>query len=277
MLAAAGEIGVRVAVSLLPRRLLAQLPLLAALALAVSCGGSEDAEVRAIVDGTVLPSSTPVPAAEVTPVATPAPLPFTPTPPPSTLDADDLRGFAWPVDGACLPDSDGLMPNSPREYRNGTHEGVDWYDLSSCARIGEGTAVMAMLDGVVVRADIDYRDLTPRVLAELQARTEQCGCTDPEVFDLYRGRQVWIDHGNGVITRYAHLGSIADDVWVGAEVRRGEVIAGVGESGTPESITEPGTEMHLHAEVRVGDGFLGSGLPPAEVRALWERLFGASE
>ncbi len=247
--------------------------LLLALALS-SCGDDDEAELRVIVDGTVLPS----PTATLAPAtSTPAPLPFTPTPPPSQLDREDLRGFVWPLEGACLPDSDRLMPNSPREYRNGIHEGVDWYDLSSCARVSEGTAVVAMYGGVVVRADLDYHDLTPRVLADLEAYTADCKCTDPDVLDAYRGRQVWIDHGNGIVSRYAHLGGVAEGVYVGAEVRQGELVATVGESGTPESVREPGTEMHLHAEVRIDDGFLGAGLPPAEVRALWQRLFSPAE
>jgi murein DD-endopeptidase MepM/ murein hydrolase activator NlpD len=257
----------------LSRRLSVLVLLLAGLSLA-ACNGGDDVEVRVIVDGTVLPS----PTVTTTPaLSTPAPLPFTPTPPASNLDPEDLYDFVWPLEGACLPDSDRLMPNSPREYRNGFHEGVDWYDLSSCARIAEGTQVLAMYRGVVIRAGLDYVDLTPRVLADLEERTDACECTDAEVFDVYRGRQIWIDHGNGVVTRYAHLGSIADGVYEGADIERGQVIAGVGESGTPESVTDPGTEMHLHAEVRIGESFLGDGLPPDEVRALWERLFVPAE
>ena len=246
------------------------------LALLAACGGTQQAPPRVIVDGAVLPTAT---ATAAVATATPAlePLPFSPTPPASALDAADLRGFILPIEGGCLPGYDGLMPNAPRAYRNGVHEGVDWYDLSSCARIAEGTAVFAMYGGVVVRADLDYLDLTPRQVAELAERTAQQGSSDPETLDLYRGRQVWIDHGNGIVTRYGHLGAIHEDVYLGAGVQRGQVIAFVGESGTPESVTDPGTEMHLHAEVRVGDGFLGEGLPPDEVRRLWERLFGPAE
>jgi hypothetical protein len=47
----------------------------------------------------------------------------------------------------------------------------------------------------------------------------------------------------------------------------------VGESGTPEAVTNPGVEIHLHWEVRVGDSFLGADLPSNEVRALYEGLF----
>ena len=244
------------------------------LALLVACGGAQEVEPRVIVDGTVLPSAT---ATVALATSTPEALPFTPTPPASELDPDDLRGFILPIEGGCLPGYDGLMPNAPRPYRNGVHEGVDWYDLSSCAQIAEGTPVRAMFGGVVVRADLDYLDLTPRQLADLEERTAQQGSSDPETLDLYRGRQAWIDHGNGILTRYGHLGAIHEDVYVGASVQRGQVIAFVGESGTPESVTDPGTEMHLHAEVRVGDGFLGEGLPPNEVQRLWERLFGPAE
>lgn len=250
-------------------------------ALLVACGGAPESEPRVIVDGTVLPSATATATATATvATATPtlAPLPFSPTPPASTLDASNLRGFMLPIEGGCLPGYDGLMPNAPRPYRNGVHEGVDWYDLSSCANITEGTPVYAMYGGVVVRADLDYLDLTPQQVAELAERTAQQGSSDPETLDLYRGRQVWIDHGDGIFTRYGHLGAIDDGgTYVGASVERGQVIAYVGESGTPESVTDPGTEMHLHAEVRVGDGFLGEGLPPDEVRRLWERLFGPAD
>jgi murein DD-endopeptidase MepM/ murein hydrolase activator NlpD len=76
-----------------------------------------------------------------------------------------------------------------------------------------------------------------------------------------------------VVTRYAHLLGIAPGVALGTVVQAGQFIAFVGESGTPESLSNPGTEYHLHFEVRVGDSYLGKGLSAAEVRRLYERLF----
>ena len=217
----------------------------------------------------------PPPAPSRTPTTPTAPA--TPTPYPSNLDPEDLRGFLVPIEGGCLPASDALMPNAPRAYRNGFHEGVDWYDRLACARVFEGTPVLAMERGVVIRADHDYADITIEQIREFARRTAEQGYTDEPTLDVYRGRQIWIDHGSGVVTRYAHLGSIAEDVVKGARIRQGQLIGGVGESGTPESITAPGTELHLHAEVRIGDSFLGDGLPPEEVRALYVRLFGFEE
>jgi len=204
-----------------------------------------------------------------TPGTTPA-APATPAAP----DLSVFRNFIYPIRGACLPSSDTLMPNAPRPYRNGIHEGIDFYQVDSCnAQIGKGTPVLAAKDGTVIRADWGYTDLTQTELDDVNAKIASGQANDPAVIDLLRGRQVWIDHGNGIVTRYAHLGGIADGVQVGAKVAQGQVIAYVGESGTPESITAPGTEMHLQWEVRTGDTYLGQGLPSDEVRAIYEKLF----
>ena len=262
--------------SVFARARLARLPPGAAVGLLLlfaACGRSDDHEVAVTVDGSPLPT----PSAGAPPTATATALATVPlgepTSPPSSLDAEQLVGFAAPVEGACLPASDRLMPNAPREYRNGVHEGVDLYHLSACAAIEAGLPVLAMHDGVVTRADVAYLDITAQEVDELAARTASQGFSDAATLDSYRGRQVWIDHGNGVVTRYAHLLTVASGIEAGVEVRRGQQIGTIGESGTPEFVTAPGTEMHLHYEVRVGDSFLGEGLPAAAVRAIYERLF----
>lgn len=56
------------------------------------------------------------------------------------------------------------------------------------------------------------------------------------------GRCIEIDHGAGVVTRYAHLSGI--DVQVGQEVSRGHRIGRMGSSGRS-------TATHLHYEVRI--------------------------
>jgi murein DD-endopeptidase MepM/ murein hydrolase activator NlpD len=223
--------------------------LVGALLIAAACGGSSDPE----------------------PTATNAPPAATATP-----EGPDLTIFHdWiiPIEGGCLPESDLLMPNAPRDYRGGTHEGLDFYDVDNCTPIVAGTETIAAKDGVVIRADHAYTDITQEELDAANARIEAGEPNAFEVIDLFRGRQVWIDHGNGVVTRYAHLGGIPDGIVEGRQVVQGEVVGYIGDSGTPESLSNPGQETHLHWEVRLGETFLGEGLPAEEVRAIYAGLF----
>lgn len=211
--------------------------------------------------------------ATATPTATSTPVAPAATPTPEGPDLTIFRGFLFPIAGGCLPESDALMPNAPRAYRSGVHEGVDFYGYDNCTEIVAGTPVLAPKDGVVVRADLEYTDLTEAELAAANERIAQGGANDFDIIDLFRGRQVWIDHGKGIVTRYAHLSGIAEGVTEGARVAAGQPIAFVGDSGTPESLSNPGQELHLHWELRTGETFLGAGLPPAEVREIYARVF----
>lgn len=89
---------------------------------------------------------------------------------------------------------------------NAMHEGVDYM-------VPEGTPIHASAGGMVVYAD-----------------------THPQY-----GNMIEIDHGNQVITRYAHASKLL--VKVGDVVRRGREIAKVGSTGRS-------TGNHLHFEVR---------------------------
>ncbi len=185
-------------------------------------------------------------------------------------DDDPLRGFIVPIAGACITEFDGHLPSAPRAYRNhGTHEGLDFYQWASCVTISTATEALAAKAGVVIRADTDYVDITPDDWARFQQDWDA-----PGVLDEARGRQVWIDHGRGIVTRYAHLSAIAEGVAVGVEVEQGQPIGYIGESGQQEVYLDPGSDLHLHFEIRIGDGWLGQGLAPQEGRVLYLRAFG---
>ena len=241
------------------------------------------AAAAAVVLGVVLTSSsgdTDTDISIVRPKASPTignPTSPTPTPTavptaPPVLEAV-IHGFQYPIAGACLPSREDLMPNAPREYRSGVHEGIDFYDGGCCVPIERGTPVLAAKTGVVIRFDHDYQDITAEEMDALLALTQQQGSTDAATLDRLRGRQVWLDHGNGIVTRYAHLLAVEDGIAKGMVVRAGQVVGYVGNSGTPEGVSDPDLENHLHFEIRVGAGYLGEGLSPARVRRLCEKAF----
>jgi len=94
----------------------------------------------------------------------------------------------------------------PFTGQNALHEGVDYM-------VPEGTSIYASAGGVVV-----FAGLHPQY-----------------------GNMVELDHGNQIMTRYAHASRVL--VQVGEVVRRGHEIARVGNTGRS-------TGNHLHFEVR---------------------------
>jgi murein DD-endopeptidase MepM/ murein hydrolase activator NlpD len=95
----------------------------------------------------------------------------------------------------------------PFTGRKSRHEGIDF-----SAR--QGSNVYATADGVVIHSK----------------------------YDRGYGYTVKIDHGNGIVTKYAHNAKLL--VRKGKKVKRGDVIAYLGNSGRS-------TAPHLHYEVRV--------------------------
>jgi murein DD-endopeptidase MepM/ murein hydrolase activator NlpD len=166
---------------------------------------------------------------------------------------EGLRGYAMPIEGATVTRRDFQMPGAPRHYRLGVHEGMDFYSSTAGVPVNLRTPVQAIADGVVIRALTDYQPLTAAQAQAWYAECDRLGYTPEDVLDGYRGMQIWIDHGNSVVSRYAHLSNIEAGVVEGASVRQGQIIGTVGNSGTPASVSSRTSEVHLHMELWVGD------------------------
>src|SRR5260221_670886 len=164
-----------------------------------------------------------------------------------------LSGFALPVAATDLPTDEAYLPNSPRDYRSGYHEGIDFVAK-------DGTPVLAAKSGTIVRVDAAFSDWSATERQAAFDAAQALGYTPDATLDRIRGRQIWIDHGAGIVTRYAHLSAVAP-LRVGDAVARGQVIGAVGSSGYPEG------GPHLHFEIRVGDGFYGDGLALPQLRS----------
>jgi murein DD-endopeptidase MepM/ murein hydrolase activator NlpD len=203
--------------------------------------------------------------------AGPAPAPhYTPMPAVATTPPDvgeraartytRLWGmFALPIEGGDIPQDLELLPGAPRDYRGGIHEGIDFPAPNE-------TPVLAAASGTVARVDSSFVDWTGDEQDAALTEAVTLGYTPTSTLDRIRGRQVWIDHGKGVITRYAHLSAVAPLV-VGQKVEAGALIGQVGSSGFPQG------GPHLHFEVRVGEDFYGDGLTGDELLRAVSRLF----
>ncbi|MBM4463969.1 MAG: hypothetical protein FJ014_00110 [Chloroflexi bacterium] len=193
-------------------------------------------------------------------------------PPISNLQLDRLRGLTMPIAGMKLPQRLNSLPGAPRHYRYGVHQGIDFYAWPNGTKVTASTEVLAARDGIVIRADGDYVNPTQAQMNDWLATCRREGYTPEDVLDSLRGRQVWLDHGDGLITRYAHLAAVAPGLKVGHRVAQGQVIGKAGNSGTPGSLYDPNSEIHLHFEIWLDGRYVGQYLSTVEIRRLLSKV-----
>jgi murein DD-endopeptidase MepM/ murein hydrolase activator NlpD len=176
-----------------------------------------------------------------------------------------MDGMVTPIEGMRVPRLFHLLPGGRRLYRLGVHNGTDIYSFSAPDGFAVGWPVRAMGAGVIVEV-VAQSGMTSARFRELVTRSEEAGFTSDEAMRELLGKQVVIDHGGGIVTRYAHLDQIGAGIVPGVTVATGQVIGTVGVTGTLGE-PEPGTEApHLHVEIVINGIYLGRGLMLAETR-----------
>lgn len=154
-----------------------------------------------------------------------------------------LPQFAFPVD--CTLNEDCWIinyvdtdphPKSARDFMcsNKTYEGHKGTDFALRSRIEmeEGVNVLAARDGTILRLRDGESD-TPKTEDEYQAiRDANKDC----------GNGIILDHGNGLQSFYCHLKKGSINVKPGDEVKQGDPIAQIGQSGFSEF-------PHLHLTI----------------------------
>ena len=158
-----------------------------------------------------------------------------------------------PIDGLMFPSKASRLPNAPRSYRSGIHRGIDFFS-------NWGTPIRSVADGVIVRSDLSYEEVSPIFRKEMLKRAATLGRTPSDIFnELLLGQAVIIDHGFTLfsgyrtITIYAHLSDINPNIKPGYIIKAGEIFGKSGNSGTEPSTLGTRRESHLHWELILQD------------------------
>ncbi|MGB4269454.1 MAG: M23 family metallopeptidase [Spirochaetota bacterium] len=191
-----------------------------------------------------------------------------------------LYNLCFPIKNGLFPENDSGYPNAPRGYRGGTHYGLDifyYYNEDNFLPIpvDENTPVLACNDGVVVRADIDYEPPTEDEWKSLSQYYQK----NPATFikRSFGGRQVWIDHGNGILSTYNHLSKIDEKIKVGTIVKKGQRIGWVGNSGLLGEAQGNKGGQHLHFELWVDGVYLGYNMSLNDIKRYLRWIFAIRE
>jgi hypothetical protein len=186
-----------------------------------------------------------------------------------------LSGYAFPIYKGMMPEDDYSFPGAPRKYRNGIHKGLDISfkagDKGEKLALTKSTPILSIGDGVIVRADLDYKPMSPEEYKEITTYNQSNPVTF--VHRDFGGRQVWIDHGNGVMSSYNHMNKINNGIQVGKKVRKGESIGTVGNSGLRAEANGTNEQIHLHLEIWIDGEFLGNDLQPEQSKKILQLFF----
>ena len=189
----------------------------------------------------------------------------------------DSLSLLLPCEGIQVPKRATRLPNAPRDYRSGTHRGIDFF-------ANWGTLVRAVADGTVIRADHNYQEIPADYRMQLLSASARVGHTPSDIFNsVLLGKAVFLDHGFELIpdfraiSIYAHLSSIDTSITTGAFLKAGQNIGKSGNTGTRESTLGTKKESHLHWEMILQKGnkeiYLGKDVPNPDLYDMLDDIF----
>ena len=189
----------------------------------------------------------------------------------------DSLNLSLPCYDVPVPKRTMRLPNAPRNYRNGTHRGLDFF-------ANWGTPVRSVADGIVVRSDLHYEEVPADFRENLLKATTKVGHTPSDIFNsVLLGKSVFLDHGFDLIpgfrtiSIYAHLSHIEKEIVPGAIVKKGELLGKSGNTGMRESTIGSKAGSHLHWEMILQKGeqeiYLGKGMSNPELYDMLFRIF----
>lgn len=167
-----------------------------------------------------------------------------------------LSHIESPLFHTSLVKKDSHLPGGRRPYRKGWHQGIDLYPLLG----QEYLEIHSAAEGLVIRSDFDYVELTVLQRKQMLLRQPAEGPTVPADLDVLHGRQVWLLHKGGVVTRYSHLSAVCPRIFRGQWLERGEIIGLMGNSGTASASKGEKAGVHLHFEIHTNQGPFWEGL-----------------
>ena len=188
-----------------------------------------------------------------------------------------LQTIQLPSKDYPVPERLNLLPNALREYRSGSHHGIDF-------AIPLNGPIMAVSGGIIVRSNPTHSDVDIDTYNTFLETTQELSKTPEDIYHyILLGKSIVIDHGYSIapnfrtISVYAHLSSIAEGILPGAKVEKGQLVGFSGNTGTSSGALRNDKGAHLHWELYFEDAsgkyFLGQNIPPELLKENIDLLF----
>lgn len=185
------------------------------------------------------------------------------------------RGYSVPVPGTTFPLSPQYLPGAERHKGIGASRGFEFSDGFVGRPLGPNPTVVAVAAGTVVRVDRAFAPLEAGEREFLSSRAGGSGPIANLALDRLHGRQVWIEHEGGYVSRYARLSEVDPKLRSGDSVRQGQPIGLMGNTGGLFTDALPTSAPRLHFEMWLPDGigYLGQDMTPLESHSIVAAVF----
>ncbi|MFN3412086.1 MAG: M23 family metallopeptidase [Exilispira sp.] len=170
------------------------------------------------------------------------------------LTLDDLKkfDFSMPIKDGILVYNEYYYPGAARRYRNGIHQGIDISYTKDGIKLGRGSPIYSISDGIVVKIT-DYKYFShQRDFFQLLSICSFQKYTDDRYLDIFRGKQVQVKYNN-LLLIYCHLDDFNKNLKVGDKISKGSLIGFMGNSG----VEYIGSSPHLHLELYFNNYIIG--------------------
>lgn len=169
-----------------------------------------------------------------------------------TLDNLKKFDFSMPIKDGILVYNEYYYPGAARRYRNGIHQGIDISYTKDGIKLGRGSPIYSICDGIVVKIT-DYKYFShQRDYFQLLSICSYQKYTDDRYLDIFRGKQVQVKYNN-LLLIYCHLEDFNKNLKVGDKISKGSLIGFMGNSG----VEYIGSSPHLHLELYLNNFIIG--------------------
>lgn len=180
-----------------------------------------------------------------------------------------------PIEGATFSVSRQHLPGAPREFGGKLSKGFDFFNGYSGRPLATDEAVVSVASGEIVRIDHFYEDPDDDSLLYWADLTAQPGFARDHALDQLHGRQVWVLHEGGHVSRYSHLSMVNPNLEPGSRVEQGQPIGLIGNSGIPpiEDQPEPDSRLNFQLWSPNGQNYLGQDLEAFQIQQALKSVF----
>ncbi len=158
-----------------------------------------------------------------------------------------------PLDNYLFRNDNSIYPGAPRYYRHGIHRGIDFSDRRNNTKAGRNEPLYAVEDGTIMKIKDDYKMFSEE--DKFDKYRELCSSvfhTSDELLNFFRGNQLYVK-SNDKYYIYSHINKFAKNLKVGKQIKKGDIIAYMGNSG----VEYMNVRNHLHLEIYFGDFIVG--------------------